>query len=128
MAISEKQIIHDLTEIVESLGDVYLTMAESYPVLLQDLEKKLAEVPGNKYEITQPIEMRFNELISGVRSDVAVKVFGDDLDKLLQLADEVEHVLADIPGASQPIKNPPTVSQPMIYSAAISQLLPHSDT
>jgi cobalt-zinc-cadmium resistance protein CzcA len=68
--------------------------------LVQDLEKKLAEVPGNKYEITQPIEMRFNELISGVRSDVAVKIFGDDLDKLLELADEVEHVLADIPGAS----------------------------
>jgi cobalt-zinc-cadmium resistance protein CzcA len=68
--------------------------------LIQDLEKKLAEVPGNKYEITQPIEMRFNELISGVRSDVAVKIFGDDLDKLLVLADEVEHVLADIPGAS----------------------------
>lgn len=68
--------------------------------LVRDLEKKLAEVPGNKYEITQPIEMRFNELISGVRSDVAVKVFGDDLEKLLQLADEVEHVLADIPGAS----------------------------
>ena len=68
--------------------------------LVRDLEKKLAEVPGNKYEIIQPIEMRFNELISGVRSDVAVKVFGDDLDTLLRLADEVEHVLADIPGAS----------------------------
>lgn len=68
--------------------------------LVRDLEKKLAEVPGNKYEITQPIEMRFNELISGVRSDVAVKIFGDDLDKLLALADEVEHVLADVPGAS----------------------------
>ncbi|MBT3365734.1 MAG: CusA/CzcA family heavy metal efflux RND transporter [Nitrospina sp.] len=68
--------------------------------LVEDLEKKLAEVSGNKYEITQPIEMRFNELISGVRSDVAVKVFGDDLDKLLELADEIEHVLADIPGAS----------------------------
>jgi heavy metal efflux system protein len=68
--------------------------------LVRDLEKKLAEVPGNKYEITQPIEMRFNELISGVRSDVAVKIFGDDLYKLLQLADKVEHVLADIPGAS----------------------------
>ncbi len=68
--------------------------------LVRDLEKKLAEVPGNKYEITQPIEMRFNELISGVRSDVAVKIFGDDLDKLIVLAGEVEHVLAGIPGAS----------------------------
>ncbi len=68
--------------------------------LVQDLEKKLAEVPGNKYEITQPIEMRFNELISGVRSDVAVKIFGDDLDTLLLLAGQVEHVLKGIPGAS----------------------------
>lgn len=68
--------------------------------LVEDLEKKLAEVSGNKYEITQPIEMRFNELISGVRSDVAVKVFGDDLDKLLELSEEIEHALADIPGAS----------------------------
>lgn len=68
--------------------------------LIRDLEKKLAEVPGNKYEITQPIEMRFNELIAGVRSDVAVKVFGDDLAKLLTLADGIEHVLAEIPGAS----------------------------
>ena len=41
-------------------------------------------MPGNNYEFTQPIQMRFNELISGVRSDVAVKVFGDDLDTLLQ--------------------------------------------
>ena len=40
-------------------------------------------MPGNNYEFTQPIQMRFNELISGVRSDVAVKVFGDDLDTLL---------------------------------------------
>jgi heavy metal efflux system protein len=68
--------------------------------LVRDLEKKLAEVPGNKYEITQPIEMRFNELISGVRSDVAIKIFGDHLDKLIKLANEVEHVLADIPGAA----------------------------
>ncbi len=74
--------------------------AREKAALVRDMEKKLAEVPGNKYEITQPIEMRFNELISGVRSDVAVKIFGDDLDKLLALADEVEHVLADIPGAS----------------------------
>ena len=46
-----------------------------------------AHVPGNNYEFTQPIEMRFNELISGVRSDVAVKVYGDDLDTLLALGE-----------------------------------------
>ncbi len=68
--------------------------------LIQELEQKLAQVPGNKYEIIQPIEMRFNELIAGVRSDVAVKVFGDDLETLVSIADKIEHVLVDIPGAS----------------------------
>ncbi|MBT7937057.1 MAG: CusA/CzcA family heavy metal efflux RND transporter, partial [Nitrospina sp.] len=67
---------------------------------IEELEHKLEQVPGNKYEIIQPIEMRFNELIAGVRSDIAVKVFGDDLETLVSVADEVEHVLADIPGAS----------------------------
>jgi heavy metal efflux system protein len=64
------------------------------------LEKKLAQVPGNKYEITQPIQMRFNELIAGTRSDVAVKVFGDNINSLISAANEVEHVLAKIPGAA----------------------------
>jgi len=64
------------------------------------LEEKLAQVPGNKYEITQPIQMRFNELIAGTRSDVAVKVFGDDIDSLVSSAHEVEHLLASIPGAA----------------------------
>ena len=68
--------------------------------LVDELAHKLAEVPGNKYEIIQPIEMRFNELIAGVRSDVAVKVFGDDLETLDLLAGEVEHVLSGVPGAS----------------------------
>ncbi len=69
-------------------------------MLTRKIEQKLAEVPGNKYEITQPIQMRFNELIAGVRSDVAVKIFGDDLDVLLAKADEIEHLLPEIPGAS----------------------------
>jgi len=64
------------------------------------LEEKLALVPGNKYEITQPIQMRFNELIAGTRSDVAVKIFGDDIDSLVSSADEVEHILTSIPGAA----------------------------
>jgi cobalt-zinc-cadmium resistance protein CzcA len=64
------------------------------------LEEKLGQVPGNKYEIIQPIEMRFNELIAGVRSDVAVKVFGDDLETLIDRANEVEKVLSGIPGAA----------------------------
>ena len=58
--------------------------------LIRELEQKLAQVPGNKYEIIQPIEMRFNELIAGVRSDIAVKVFGDDLETLVSVAKKVE--------------------------------------
>jgi cobalt-zinc-cadmium resistance protein CzcA len=70
----------------------------------EDLERafeaKLELLPGNVYEFTQPIEMRFNELIAGVRSDVAVKVFGDDMDVLQEVARRVESVLGDIPGAA----------------------------
>ena len=68
--------------------------------LIKELEEKLAQVPGNKYEIIQPIEMRFNELIAGVRSDIAVKVFGDDIETLVSVAKKVEKVLSGIPGAS----------------------------
>ncbi len=68
-----------------------------------DLVKKMSDaveqVPGSKYEFLQPIQMRFNELIAGVRSDVAVKVFGDDLDTLLQTGKEIGKVLGGIPGA-----------------------------
>jgi cobalt-zinc-cadmium resistance protein CzcA len=67
---------------------------------IHELKEKMAEVPGSKYEVIQPIEMRFNELIAGVRSDVAVKVFGDDLDVLLAIANDIEHVLAKVAGAS----------------------------
>ena len=69
-------------------------------VLLQELQAKTALVPGNNYEFTQPIQMRFNELISGVRSDVAVKLFGDDLDQLLTTGSEIAEVLERIPGAA----------------------------
>jgi heavy metal efflux system protein len=69
-------------------------------VLLAELQAKTAEVPGNNYEFTQPIQMRFNELLSGVRSDVAVKFFGDDLDQLLATGTEIAHVLEKIPGAA----------------------------
>ena len=64
------------------------------------IEKALNQIPGNNYEFTQPIQMRFNELISGVRSDVAVKIFGDDMDTLLQAGKEIEAVLKEINGAS----------------------------
>ena len=68
--------------------------------LLEALEKRVEQVPGNNYEFTQPIQMRFNELISGVRSDVGIKIFGDNLDTLLQVANRVQAVIQKIPGAS----------------------------
>ncbi|MAN50344.1 CusA/CzcA family heavy metal efflux RND transporter [Marinimicrobium sp.] len=68
--------------------------------LLQELEEALEEVPGNNYEITQPIEMRFNELISGVRADLGIKVFGDDLEQLLASAEAILAVLNDIEGSA----------------------------
>ena len=67
--------------------------------LVGELQAATARIPGNNYEFTQPIQMRFNELLSGVRSDVAVKVFGDDLDVLLATGRAIEGVLAAVPGA-----------------------------
>ncbi len=69
-------------------------------VLVSELETVAARIPGNNYEFTQPIEMRFNELISGVRADVAVKVYGDDLDTLLALGGEIEAILANVEGGA----------------------------
>jgi cobalt-zinc-cadmium resistance protein CzcA len=67
--------------------------------LVEELQAAVAEVPGNNYEFTQPIQMRFIELISGVRADVAVKVFGDDLDLLHEAAEAIAAVLEGVPGA-----------------------------
>jgi cobalt-zinc-cadmium resistance protein CzcA len=68
--------------------------------LVAAMEKRAAEVPGNNYEFTQPIQMRFNELISGVRSDLGVKIFGDDLDTLLSVAAKVQSVVQGVRGAA----------------------------
>ncbi|MBK7365517.1 MAG: CusA/CzcA family heavy metal efflux RND transporter [Nitrosomonas sp.] len=68
--------------------------------LIAAMEKAVREVPGNNFEFTQPIQMRFNELLSGVRADVAVKVFGDDLDVMLTTAERIEKIIKNIPGAA----------------------------
>jgi len=67
--------------------------------LLAEMQAAVAEIPGNNYEFTQPIQMRFNELLSGVRADVAIKVFGDDLDQLLEVGNAVEAVIGGVEGA-----------------------------
>ncbi len=70
------------------------------PVLLQEIERLISAIPGNNYELTQPIQMRTNELISGVRADLAVKVYGDDLEVLARLAAQIQAILATVPGAA----------------------------
>jgi len=69
-------------------------------MLVAEMEDAVTKLPGNKYEFTQPIEMRFNELISGVRADLGIKVFGDDMDQLLASAQAVQAVLETIDGAA----------------------------
>lgn len=68
--------------------------------LVSEMELALKELPGNNYEFTQPIQMRFNELISGVRADVGIKVFGDDLDQLLKTANDILAVVRSTSGAA----------------------------
>jgi cobalt-zinc-cadmium resistance protein CzcA len=80
----------------EDWPDPGLSKAE----LIDNLEEAVMAIPGNNYEFTQPIEMRFNELISGVRSELAIKVFGDDLEALVQVGEELEAVVRAIPGAA----------------------------
>lgn len=87
-------------------GYVMLKNPEDWPEprrskaeILDAIEAKLALVPGNAYEISQPIQLRFNELISGVRSDLGVKIYGDDLEQLLALGNQVANVLNGIDGA-----------------------------
>ena len=81
--------------------------------LVAQLETELLMVPGNNYEFIQPIQMRFNELIAGVRSDVAVKVFGDDMATLSEVGDRVERVLSAVPGASD-VKVEQTTGLPVL--------------
>jgi len=68
--------------------------------VVKEVEKAAEEIAGSSYEISQPIQLRFNELISGVRSDVGVKIFGDDLEVLAQVAGRVQSVLQTVQGAA----------------------------
>jgi cobalt-zinc-cadmium resistance protein CzcA len=73
---------------------------KSKSTVVTEIEKAAEEIPGSNYELSQPIQLRFNELISGVRSDLGVKIFGDDTDALLRVAGQVQAVLQTIPGAA----------------------------
>jgi cobalt-zinc-cadmium resistance protein CzcA len=97
-----------------NLGDTYLMLKPSAEwrkengrrLTKEDLAKAMTEtlekaVPGNEFLISQPIEMRFNELMEGVRADIAVKIFGNDYDVLEKIAGEVKDVIEKIPGADE---------------------------
>ena len=81
--------------------------------LVTEIESAVQTIPGNNYEFTQPIQMRFNELISGVRTDVAVKVYGDDIEVMLNSAEQIESILKEIPGAAD-VKVEQTTGLPML--------------
>lgn len=81
--------------------------------LLEAIQETVAKIPGNSYEFSQPIQLRFNELISGVRSDVAVKIFGDDMTVLNENAAKISSVLEKIQGATE-VKVEQTTGLPML--------------
>ncbi|WP_437526288.1 CusA/CzcA family heavy metal efflux RND transporter [Sorangium sp. So ce726] len=91
-----------------NVSDTYLMLrprsewkkAKTQEELAEAIEEVIKDLPGQNYEFSQPIELRFNELISGVRSDVAVKVFGDDLDVMLKQAQKIGGILGKTPGAA----------------------------
>lgn len=68
--------------------------------VVAELEELVTPIPGNNYEFIQPIQMRFNELIAGVRAELAIKVFGDDFDTLVELGDAIEGALQTVPGSA----------------------------
>lgn len=76
------------------------TSAESKEELANKFKEALTVIPGMEIEFTQPIEMRFNELITGVRSDIAIKIFGEDLDILAEKGNEVQNLIRNVDGAA----------------------------
>lgn len=90
------------------LTDMYITLkpragwkqAHTQAELTEKIERALRDMPGQRMLFLQPIEMRMNEMVSGVRSDVAVKLYGDDLDVLAAKARDIESILKQIPGAA----------------------------
>ncbi len=105
-----------------SLSDGYIMLkpVEQWPEprktrdeLLQAISDTVWKIPGNNYDFSQPIQLRFNELISGVRSDVAVKIFGDDMDRLHALGEEIAARIERVDGAAE-VKVEQTTGLPML--------------
>ena len=89
------------------------TSASTKEELIEKIKTMVEQVPGVNYEFTQPIEMRFNELITGVREDIAIKLYGDDLDILSQKAEEIGKIVATVDGVAD-MKVEATSGQPQI--------------
>ena len=101
------------TFIILKSRDQWPSPAEPKSALVQRMEEALEQLPGNVYEFTQPIQLRFNELISGVRSDVAVKVYGDNFDAMQTTAAAIAQVLQGVPGAAD-VKVEQTTGLPIL--------------
>jgi heavy metal efflux system protein len=103
------------------LTDIFVTLkprsqwkkARTQAEFTELLDKSLRDLPGQRLAYSQPIEMRMNEMVSGVRADLGVKLFGDDFDVLVQKAGEIEAVLRAIPGAAD-VAAEPLTGQPML--------------
>ncbi|MDQ8028716.1 MAG: CusA/CzcA family heavy metal efflux RND transporter [Brevundimonas sp.] len=99
--------------------------------LVERMEEALSHLPGQNYEFTQPIQMRFNELIAGVRSDVAVKVYGDDFEAMTRTAEQVATVLRGIDGAAdvrvEQVSGQPTLTARVDRTIAAAQGIHASD-
>lgn len=74
----------------------------SYDELAEEFEEKLSTIPGVFFEKNQPIQMRFNELMTGIRQDVAVKIFGENMDTLLKYANNINEIVSNVEGATEP--------------------------
>jgi cobalt-zinc-cadmium resistance protein CzcA len=103
------------------LTDMFLTLtprkewkrANTQQELAAEIEKTVRKFPGINAVLTQPIEMRMNEMIAGIRSDIGIKIYGDDLETLRRLSDEVQEVLLDIRGAAE-ISGEQITGQPVL--------------
>lgn len=96
-----------------NISDGYIMLRQNRPDLLEAIQQEAEKYAGNAYEFSQPIQLRFNELISGVRSDVAVKVYGDDMDVLAQTGQQIARTLQSISGAAE-VKVEQTEGLPML--------------
>ena len=107
----------ELTDIFIALnGRNRWKRARTQAELVSHMEKTIDDLPGLNMIFTQPIEMRMNEMVSGIRSDVGIKIFGDDFDVLVQLSDQVQQILSAIEGASD-IAGEQITGQPLLQIA-----------